>query len=98
MHARVSFVDGTPENAEQGVSSFRESVLPFVKESGGSGALLLIDRQSGRGMAITLWPDENAMRVSEERANELRRASAEQMGGTPEEARVERYEVAVLEI
>jgi hypothetical protein len=38
------------------------------------------------------------MRVSEERANELRRASAEQMGGTPEEARVERYEVAVLEI
>jgi hypothetical protein len=57
MHARVSFVDGTPENAEQGVSSFRESVLPFVKESGGSGALLLIDRQSGRGMAITLWPD-----------------------------------------
>ena len=46
-------------------------------------------------MAITLWPDEQTMQASEERANELRREVTEQMGAG--EPRVERYEVAVFE-
>ena len=98
MHARVTSVAGTPENAEQGVTTFRENVLPMIKETGGKGALLLIDRESGRGMSITLWPDEETMRASEGRANQLRRDAAEQMGATREEPRVERYEVAVFEV
>jgi hypothetical protein len=97
MHARVSFVEGAPENAERGISQFRETVLPMIKEMGGRGALLLIDRESGRGMSVTLWPDEETMRASEERANELRRQAAEQMGAAGAEPRVERYEVAVFE-
>jgi hypothetical protein len=98
MHARVSFVDGSPENADQGISSFRESALPRIKEVGAQGALLLIDRDSGRGIAITLWPDEETMRASEERANELRREAAQQMGATTSEPRIERYEVAVFDV
>jgi hypothetical protein len=98
MHARVTTVAGTPENAEQGVSNFRDNVLPMITEMGGKGGILLIDRQTGQGVAITLWPDENTMRSSEERANELRREAAQQMGATSEEPRVDRYEVAVLEV
>jgi hypothetical protein len=63
---------------------------------GGHGGVLLIDRASGKAMAMTLWEDEAAMRASEERANELRRAASEELGAA-EQPDVERYEVAVFE-
>jgi quinol monooxygenase YgiN len=96
MHARVTTITGSPEQAEQGIASFRDNTLPAIKEAGGRGGVLLIDRESGNAMAITLWEDEAAMRASEERANELRRAASEELGatGTPG---VERFEVAVFE-
>jgi hypothetical protein len=97
MHARVTMITGgSPDQAEQGIASFRDNALPGVKELGARGGMLLIDRQSGEGMAITLWDDEAAMRTSEERANELRSAAMQALGST-EEPRVERYEVAVFE-
>jgi hypothetical protein len=97
MHARVSHVSGSPENADQGIASFRNTTLPDLKsQDGNRGAILLIDRASGNGIAITLWEDEGAMQSSEEWANEARRTASEQMGGGGA-ARVERYEVAVFE-
>jgi heme-degrading monooxygenase HmoA len=96
MHARVTMITGSPEQAAQGIASFRDNTLPAVKEIGGRGGILLIDRESGEAMAITLWEDEAAMRASEERANELRRTASEELGAT-DQPRVERYEVAVFE-
>ena len=57
---------------------------------------MLVDRQTGSAIAITLWQDEQALRASEERANALRAQAAEQMGASGEPT-VERYEVAVFE-
>jgi len=57
---------------------------------------LLVDRQSGKAIAITLWEDEQALHASEERANELRAAVAEEMHAS-EQPSVSRYEVAVFE-
>ena len=72
--------------------------MPFTREGGGKGALLLADRQAGKVIAITLWESEDAsMRASEEKANELR-AQAARTGGAAEAPTVERYEVAVFEI
>jgi len=96
MHARVTMVSGSPDQADQGVANFRDNVVPGVKEMGGHGAILLLDRDSGNAMAITLWDDEAAMRASEERANQLRRTASEEMGAA-EQPRVERYEVVVFE-
>ncbi|OFW53509.1 MAG: hypothetical protein A2146_00860 [Actinobacteria bacterium RBG_16_67_10] len=96
MHARVTMVSGSPDQADQGVANFRDNVVPGVKEMGGHGAILLLDRDSGNAMAITLWDDEAAMRASEERANEMRRTASEEMGAA-EQPRVERYEVVVFE-
>jgi len=56
----------------------------------------LVDRQTGKAIAITLWEDEQALRASEERANALRAAVAEEMH-TTEQPTVDRYEVAVFE-
>ena len=96
MHARVSTFSGSPEQAEQGIASFRDNTVPAIKEMGGHGGILLIDRESGSAVAITLWADEAAMRASEERANELRRAASEELGAAAQPS-VQRYEVAVFD-
>lgn len=96
MHARVTMITGSPDQAEQGIANFRDNVVPAIKAMGGRGGVLLVDRESGNAMAITLWADEAAMLASEERANELRRTASEEMGAD-EQPRVERYEVAVFE-
>ena len=97
MHARVSHINGSAENADQGIESFKNTTLPQLKSIGGNrGSILLIDRASGNAMAITLWEDEAAMQASDERANEMRREASEQMGAGGQ-TRVERYEVAVFE-
>ncbi len=103
MHARVTTfpgsaadVPGLAANIDASIEGFRADVVPFARENG-KGAILLIDRQSGEGIAITLWEDEQALRASEERANALRADAADQMGAT-QAPTVGRYEVAVFEV
>lgn len=95
MHARVTRIEGTPGGADAGITNFKESVVPFAKQEG-NGAILLVDRSSGKAISITLWDDEEAMRRSEEQATSLRASAAGDLGASaaPE---VERYEVAVFE-
>ena len=96
MHARVTTVAGSPADLDAGIDNFHANVVPFAREQG-KGAILLIDRQSGEGIAITLWEDEEALRASEESANALRADAADQMGATGD-PKVGRYEVAVFEV
>jgi len=95
MHARVNTITGSPDQAEAGIRDFKENVVPWIKGNGGPGGILLIDRETGKAVAITLWSDEESMRESEEAANEHRRRVTDQMHGTP--PTVERYEVAVFD-
>src|ERR1051326_165787 len=88
MHARVTTLSGSPDNAEAGIANLRDNVGPYAK-SDGKGAILVIDRESGKAVAVTLWEDEEAMRSSEESANALRADAAQQMGA--EQPTVERY-------
>lgn len=67
----------------------------FAREQG-KGAILLVDRESGDAIAITLWEDEQALRASEEAANALRADAADRMGAA-QVPTVARYEVAVFE-
>jgi quinol monooxygenase YgiN len=97
MYARVSRITGATENVDAGIDNFRNDVLPAIRdEAGCSGAIMLVDRDTGQGMAITLWADEEAMRASERRADELRAQAADAMGAGEAPA-VDRYEVAVFE-
>jgi hypothetical protein len=97
MYARVSSLAGSPGDVDDGIDNFRKNVVPFTQDQGGKGAMLLIDRTSGKALAITLWEDEQALRASEERANALRAQAAEEMGASQQPS-VERYEVAVFEV
>jgi hypothetical protein len=96
MHARVSTISGSPDQAEAGIADFKETVTPWIKENGGHGGILLIDRETGKAVAITLWDDEETMRRSEEAANEHRRRVTDQMQSS-QAPTIERYEVAVFD-
>jgi hypothetical protein len=96
MHARVTTISGSPAAADAGIDNFRANVVPFAREHG-KGAILLVDRQSGDAIAVTLWEDEESMRASEESANSLRASAADDMGAA-QTPTVGRYEVAVFEV
>jgi heme-degrading monooxygenase HmoA len=97
MHARMTAVTIPTDGADQAIALYREKVVAASREMGATGAVLLINRETGEGMSFTLWSDEAAMNASEESANQLRGSINQEIGatGTP---RVERYEVAVLEM
>ena len=96
MHARVSTITGSPDQAEAGIADFKENVAPWIKGNGGHGGILLLDRETGKAVAITLWNDEESMRNSEQAADEHRSRVSDQMQGA-QSPTVERYEVAVFD-
>jgi hypothetical protein len=96
MHARVNTITGSPDQADAGISDFKENVTPWIKANGGRGGILLIDRETGKALAITLWNDEEAMRQSEEAANDHRRRVTDEMQAN-QSPTVERFEVAVFD-
>ncbi len=63
---------------------------------GNRGAILLMDRQTGKTMTITWWESEEAMRASEERANQVRRDTAQSTSANI--GNIERFEVASMEL
>ncbi|MGI8550740.1 MAG: antibiotic biosynthesis monooxygenase family protein [Dehalococcoidia bacterium] len=98
MFAKVVTIEGPPETVDEGMEGFRDRNLPVMKKAPGwQGAYLLIDRATGKGMAITLWDSEEEADASERIAARFREVSARERGGgsTP---KVERFEVAVQEL
>ena len=94
MYARVSKLEGPPEQVNELGRIVAEWVAPSLTEMEGfRGILTLADRQSGKVEVVTLWESEQAMRQSEEEADQLRGETARAAGG--EIAGVERYEVVL---
>lgn len=96
MYARVSDIRGPSDLIDGGVANFRDNILPAIKAmSGFSRAYLLVDRESGRTLAISIWHDTEAMKASEEAATRLRNDAATDMGFTGLD--VSRYEIVIAE-
>jgi hypothetical protein len=94
--ARVSTLEGSPESIDDSVSSAQSETLPQLREvEGNVGAIGLADRRSGRLTVITLWESADALRRSEQQADQLREQAAE--SGGQRIAGVERYEVALAQ-
>src|SRR5687768_14141527 len=103
MFASVSTYQGPADQIDDGIRYAQENIVPSLQEvEGFEGIYLLVDRQIGKVLTITLWESEDALRASEEEANQLRsehRGQWDQVptaeAGGPDEAGVERYEVAI---
>lgn len=92
MHARMSTLQGSPGQADDAIRQIDDQVIPAAKAMDGfSGLLALMDRDSGKMIAITFWESEEAMRASEEAANRLRESTAS--AADEEIVGVDRFEV-----
>jgi len=97
MHARMSTLEGSPEEMDEGLRDVRERVLPLLKQQEGfKGFIALGNHQSGELIGITFWESEQAMQASEEVGDRTRSDTAEATGDAIED--VERYEVGLFEI
>ena len=95
--ARVSVLEGSPKSLDEGTRLAQDQILPQVRQlSGFKGVVSLVDRERGRTKLITLLESDEALRASEEQANQLRQRAAE--GAASRVVGVERYEVALAEL
>jgi heme-degrading monooxygenase HmoA len=56
MYARVITAQNQPGKVDEAVQIYRESMLPEARQQPGfKGAMMLVDRSTGKGTSITLW-------------------------------------------
>jgi len=97
MYARVTTIKGPPDSVDQATKVVQEMVLPRARELPGfNGILSLGDRETGRGLSVTLWESEEAMAASDEAADAMRGEAVGSIEGS-EVVAVDRYEVTIDE-
>ena len=64
MYARIATFESDPSTVDDAIAMVRSEVAAAETPPGLEGAkmLMLVDRESGRGLGITLFADEEAMR------------------------------------
>jgi hypothetical protein len=91
MYARIATFESDPANVDDAISMVRGQVESGETPPGLEGAkmLMLVNRDSGRGLGVTLFESEDAMRRGDEALNAMN------PGGTERRTSVEFYEVPV---
>ena len=90
MYARVATFESDPSEIDDAIAMVRSTVdgdTPPGLE--GAKMLMLVDRQSGKGLGVTLFESEEAMRRGDEALNAM------SPGGTERRVSVEFFEVPV---
>jgi heme-degrading monooxygenase HmoA len=91
MFARIGIWEGSEEELEKWIVRSREHNKPnIVRDAGLKAVYWLADRSAGKGMIVTLWQSEQAMKASEAAA--LKRQSGTK-ASTGAKVTTERYEV-----
>ena len=66
MFARVITVNAQPNKIDEAATVYRDSIIPAAKQQKGySGAMLLTDPITGKGISVTLWETEADHKASE---------------------------------
>ena len=91
MYARVATFESDPAQVDDAISMVRNEVESEEAPPGLEGAkmLMLINRETGKGLGVTLFESEEAMRRGDEALNAMN------PGGTERRVSVEFYEVPV---
>jgi heme-degrading monooxygenase HmoA len=91
MVARIGTWQGTDEELDQWIDRSRDQVKPRIAEDPGLvAAYWLVDRSAGKGLIVTLWESEAAMRASEQARRERQAAMTTNTGAA---VTTDRYEV-----
>ncbi len=91
MHARIATFESDPANVDDAINMVRAEVESGETPPGLEGAkmLMLVNRETGKGVGITLFESEEAMRRGDEALNAMN------PGATERRTSVEFYEVPV---
>ena len=90
MYARVATFESDPAKVDEAIAMVRSEVEGEVPPGlEGAKMLMLVDRQTGKGVGITLFESEEAMRRGDEALNGMN------PGATERRVSVEFFEVPV---
>ena len=91
MYARVAAFEGDPASVDDAITTVRSEVESGDTPAGLESAkmLMLVDRETGKGLGITLFESEEAMRRGDEALNAMNPGTGERRTS------VEFYEVPV---
>ena len=94
MYARVATFESDPARVDDAIAMVRAEVESGDTPAGLEGAkmLMLVDRKSGKGLGVTLFDSEEAMRRGDEALDAM------SPGGSEHRTSVEFYEVPVQTI
>jgi hypothetical protein len=79
MYARVATFQSDPSTVDDAITLVRGQVESGDTPSGLEGAkmLMLVDRESGKGLGVTLFESEDAMRRGDEALNAMNPGASE---------------------
>jgi hypothetical protein len=91
MYARVAAFESDPTDVDDAIEMVRTQVESGETLAGLEGAkmLMLVNRETGKGLGVTLFESEEAMRRGDEALNAMN------PGGTERRTSVEFFEVPV---
>jgi hypothetical protein len=91
MYARIATFESDPSRVDEAIDMVRANVESGTTPAGLEGAkmLMLVNRESGKGLGVTLFESEEAMRRGDEALNAMN------PGGTERRTSVEFFEVPV---
>ncbi|MGH7384099.1 MAG: antibiotic biosynthesis monooxygenase [Candidatus Rokuibacteriota bacterium] len=91
MFARLGSWQGSTEELERWIQRAREHVKPSIRQDPGlKAAYWLVDREGGKGLIVTFWESEEAMRASEEARRRRQTATSVATGA---QVTTDRYEI-----
>jgi heme-degrading monooxygenase HmoA len=91
----MSTYDIDPERIDDGVRSFRGAIEEIRQLDGFREAFLLVDRENGQAVTITLWDGADSMVASRVRASRARTDAARAADGSVRSSC--EYEIALHE-
>lgn len=93
LYGRVATIEGRPDKIEKGVSRFRDQAIPLIQNAEGfEGALMLVDKENGRAVGITIWDSVEHREATDAAMAAVRTGAGDAMGGVPD---VKLYDVPI---
>ncbi len=79
MYARVATFESDPANLDEAITMLRGQVESDTTPPGLEGAkmLMLVNRETGKGLGVTLFESEEAMRRGDEALNAMNPGASE---------------------
>jgi hypothetical protein len=92
MYARVTTIQGSPDKVDDAISNINDATIPALRDLDGyKGGQFMVNRETGKLVAVTLWTTSEALEASADAVKSVRSKAAEQAGG--QVASVEQFEV-----